>query len=811
MDAGKFLEQIVTDKFYNGQIVHKHTIAARKAKFGKLDKPLPARLQELLSKSGIGKLYTHQVEAVEALRKGDSVVVVTSTASGKTLCYNLPVLESLIADDRSKALYLFPTKALAQDQLRVIKRYGGEGGLDFQAGTYDGDTPGPLRRTLRDKAGVILTNPDMLHSGILPNHAKWAPFFSGLKFVVIDEIHTYRGVFGSHVANVISRLSRICEHYGASPVYAASSATIANPGKHAERLLGRKVRVISKDGSPRGRKQFLMWNPPNIDSAGMERRSANAEVADIVTKLVLDDVKTIAFVRARVVSEVITRYIREKLGEHRASMKDLVHPYRGGYLPEERREIERKLFEGELRAVISTNALELGIDVGELHASVITGYPGSIASTWQQAGRAGRGEDESLIFFLPYNTPLDQYLVRHPDYFFGRSPENAIIDPSNPHVLLGQMRAAAFELPLSAEEVVNMGEYAPAIAGLLEDEKELNYVKGSWYWRGHGYPSAGVNLRNISDNIYTIIDESDGNSVIGTIDEASAFQQVHPQAIYLHEAETYFVRDLDVGKKIAFIEKTNVDYYTQSITETQVKVDREEKNDMWRVSRIAFGDVSVTDLTFMFRKIKFGSRDSIGYGKCDLPPQVLETAGLWLQPPPEVMALVRKWGRVPSEGLLGLSNVLREVAPLFIMCDPMDIGTTVNSRSTGSPAVYLYDKYPGGLGFALKAYDLIEEILQAAHELIDTCECRRGCPSCVGSPIPPFTQLDPDTGGRGMIPDREAALVILHYLLEAEPYQPLPLEGGRGEDDIKRPEGKPLPVELEVKLRRSLLKKDHAR
>ena len=356
-----------------------------------------------------------------------------------------------------------------------------------------------------------------------------------------------------------------------------------------------------------------------------------------------------------------------------------------------------------------------------------------------------------------------------------------------------------------------MGEYAPSIAGLLEDENQLNFVKGSWYWRGQGYPSAGVNLRNISDNIYTIIDESDGNSVIGTIDEASAFQQVHPQAVYLHEAETYFVRELDVEKKIAFIEKTNVDYYTQSITETQVKVDREEKNGTWRVSRIAFGDVSVTDLTFMFRKIKFGSRDSIGYGKCDLPPQVLETAGLWLQPPPEAMALARKWGRVPSEGLLGLSNVLREVAPLFIMCDPMDIGTTVNSRSTGSPAVYLYDKYPGGLGFALKAYDIIEEILQAANELIETCQCGRGCPSCVGSPIPPHTQLDPDTGGRGMIPDREAALVILHYLLEEKPYTPLPPEEAGGGNEIERPEGKALPAELEEKLRMSLLKKNRAR
>ncbi len=807
MDVSKFLKKVTAEDFYHGQVVHKHAIPVRGARYGELTEPLPAELVRVLERDGIEKLYVHQVEAVSALRKGRDVVIVTSTASGKTLCYNIPVLERLAVDGESRALYLYPTKALAQDQLRVLKRYSGPDGLSFEAGTYDGDTPTSLRRKLRGEARILLTNPDMLHSGILPNHSKWAGFFSRLNFVVVDEIHTYRGIFGSHVANAMMRLQRICEHYGSRPVFAASSATIANPGEHAGKLLGRKMKVIKRDGAPRGRKQFLFWNPPTIDVGDMERRSSNIEAADLVTRLVLDDVQTIAFVRARVVSEVITRYTRDGLGERRARLRDTVYPYRGGYLPGERREIERKLFEGELKGVISTNALELGIDVGALQASIIVGYPGSIASAWQQAGRAGRGSEEALIIFIPYNTPLDQYLARNPDYFFGRNPENAIIDPGNPHILLGHIRAAAFELPLGAKEVEAMGEYAPAIAELLEEERELNYVKGRWYWRGRGYPSADVSLRNISPDIYTIIDEKEDNTVIGTIDGASAFQQVHPQAIYLHEAETYFVRDLDVDKKIAFVEKTNVDYYTQSITETQVKVDREEKSIDWRISRLAFGDVSVTDLTFMFRKIKFGSRDSIGYGKCDLPPQVLETQGLWIVPPAGVLALVRNWGRVPGEGLLGLSSVLREVVPLFVMCEPLDIGTTVNSRSTWGPAIYLYDKYPGGLGFSLKAYDLVEEIMQAALELITSCACKRGCPSCVGSPIPPFSQLDADVGGRGMIPDKEAALVILHHLLGMEPYTPLPSERKSGEEEIERPKGKPLPAELEVKLREGLRKK----
>ncbi len=808
MDVSKFLDKVKSDDFYGEQIVHMHTIPTRSARFGELKDPLPKELAEALGRSGIEKLYTHQVKAVESLRRGRDVVIVTSTASGKTLCYNVPVLESLLDDPGSRALYLYPTKALAQDQLRVLKRYSSEGGIPFEAGTYDGDTPSAQRRKLRDGARILLTNPDMLHSGILPNHAKWAPFFSRLRFVVVDEIHTYRGVFGSHVANVMRRLQRICRHYGSKPVFAASSATIANPGEHAERLLMRRMKVITRDGSPRGRKRFLLWNPPTMDIGDMERRSSNMEAADLVTRLVLDGVQTIAFVRARVVSEVITRYTREGLKGRRAALADSVHPYRGGYLPGERREIEKRLFEGDLRAVISTNALELGIDVGALHASVIVGYPGSIASVWQQAGRAGRGLEEALTIFIPYNMPLDQYLVKHPDYFFGKSPENAIIDPENPHVLLGHMRAAAFELPLEAGEVEEMGGYAPSIAELLEEERELNYVKGRYYWRGRGYPSAAVNMRNISPNSYTIIDETgDEKKVIGTIDEASAFQQVHPQAVYLHEAETFFVRDLDIEKKIAFVERSDVDYYTQSITETQVKVDSEEKSKEWGSSRVAFGDVSVTSLTFMFRKIKFGSRDSIGYGKCDLPPQVLETSGMWIEPAPEVLALVRKWGRVPGEGLLGLSNVMREVVPLFVMCDPLDIGTTVNSRSTGGPAVYIYDKYPGGLGFSLKSYDIVDEIMEASLDLIKACSCKGGCPSCVGSPIPPFSQLDPETGGKGMIPDKEAALVILHALLQKEPYKPPPPEHRRGEEEKERPKGKPLPVELEGKLRDELRRK----
>ena len=806
MKVDQFLTHLRSSNFYAGQLSHSERLPERKARFGRLEPGPHERVQRILQKEGIKQLYVHQAAAIENARAGRHVVVVTGTASGKTLCYNIPVIEKILENPDSCALYLYPTKALAQDQLRTLHRYQTiDVDLPLKTGTYDGDTPPTTRRKLKNEANVLLTNPDMLHSGILPNHGTWAHFFSRLKFVVIDEIHAYRGVFGSNVSHVLNRLNRICAHYGADPVYVCCSATIRNPQELAEKLTGKKMTLIADDGSPRGEKTFVFWNPPYLGDDRMERKSANVEAARVLAELVADDHQVIAFVRARVVSEVVTKYAKDFLDQMSPSRAKSVHSYRGGYLPEERRRIERALFSGELKAVVSTNALELGIDVGSLESALLVGYPGSISSTWQQAGRAGRGSEPSLALLIPHDSPIDQYMVRHPDYFFGRSPESAVIDARNPHVVIAHVRSAAYELPIAKQDWEFFGEYCGAILQILEEDHQLKRKGDKYYWAGGSYPSADMSLRNIGDNVFTIIEERADNRVIGTIDETSAYMQVYPQAIYMHAGETYFVNTLDIVKKIAFVEKIDTDYYTQSITEVKIKIEEEELKKPWRQSECCFGDLSVTTVTYMFKKIKFGSRDSLGFGALDLPPQTLLTTGMWLVPFEEVYKHVRKAGRVAREGLLGISNVIKEVIPIFSMCDVMDIGSAVDSSAANAPAIFVFDRFPGGLGFSLKGYDTIEEIMAACLELIDRCPCENGCPSCVGSPIPPFSQTDPDVTARGMIPDKSAAKSILHALLEKEPYVPSMSERegeeAAAEIDLALANSKKLPVPLEKRIR----------
>lgn len=808
MKVESFLTKLKSSGYYGGQIVHSEQLAERRGRFAPLDPPPPARIAHMLHEEGIRDLYLHQVKAIENVRAGKNVVVVTGTASGKTVCYNVPVLERILTDSDATALYLYPTKALAQDQLRTLHRYQRmDPELPLRTGTYDGDTPPATRRKLKNEANVLLTNPDMLHSGILPNHGSWAHFFSRLRFVVIDEIHTYRGVFGSNVSHVLNRLNRICRHYGADPAFVCCSATIRNPAELAEKLTGRPMVLLDEDGSPRGAKTFVFWNPPLIGDDRMERKSANVEAARVLSELVAEDHQVITFVRARVVSEVVTRYAKDALDRMSPSRAKAVKAYRGGYLPEERRRIEQALFSGELQAVVSTNALELGIDVGGLESALLVGYPGSIASTWQQAGRAGRGKEPSLVMLVPHDSPIDQYMVQHPDYFFGRSPENAVIDEKNPHVVLSQLRSAAFELPIAASDWEYFGEYCGAILKILEEDHQLKRKLDKYYWAGGSYPAADVSLRNIGDSVYTIIEVGADNRVIGTIDEAGAHMQVHPEAIYMHAGETYFVRSLDLEKKIAFVEKIDTDYYTQSLTEVKIKIEEEELEKKWNRSEVHYGDLSVTQVTYMFKKIKFGSRDSLGFGALDLPPQTLLTSGTWLIPLEEVYVHVRNSGRVPREGLLGISNVIKEVIPLYAMCDTMDIGASVDSSAANAPAIFVYDRFPGGLGFAHKTYEMLPEIVGACLQLIDGCRCERGCPSCVGSPIPPFSQLDPDVNSRGLIPDKEAAKSILHVLLGREDYLPSrsdrdpAAEAAAAEIDVALREAKKLPMTLERKLR----------
>jgi len=817
-DAAQFLHELESGRHYRGQISRHAEIPARAAQYQRLSSPLPAPLQNALDHLGIPQLYTHQAQAVEAARNGESFVVVTGTASGKTLCYNLPILENRLNEIGAKALYLYPTKALAQDQLRGLLRLQTAGDINFGCGTYDGDTPSSARASLRDRASFILTNPDMLHAGILPSHSKWAHFFEKLRFVVIDEVHTYRGIFGSNVANVLRRLKRVCAHYGSSPQFLCASATLANPAELAEKLCGVAMKAIEDDGAPRGPKSFILWNPPLLkdeggrmkDEKGAEspssilppsslpfRRSPNSEAMHLLSSLMRNGVPTIAFVRARVVAELLLRYTQDELARRAPRLVDSVRAYRGGYLASERRAIEKQLFDGELLGVIATSALELGIDVGGLDACLLVGYPGSIASTWQRAGRAGRSQSPSLAILIASDSPIDQYLMNHPDYLLGRSPEHAVIDADNAYILAKHLRCAAAELPVSLGEARAISEFAPALLQLLEEEKQLRRAGNAWYWARAGSPSRDVSLRNIGDNTYTIMD-ADRNAVIGTVDESFAFQAVHTGAIYLHEADTYFIEKLDLEKHTAWARRTESDYFTQAVSEAQIRIEETDETKSWRTSQVGLGAVNVEITIGTFKKVKFGSLDSLGYGKLDLPPQSLQTSALWISPPPEALRQLRECGRVALEGMLGVANAAVGVMPLRVMCDPQDIGAVVDSSQLGTPALFLYDKYPGGLGLAQRGFDLIEPILSAALEMISECPCEDGCPSCVGSASKSYTFYDAGGEAHARIPDKEAALVVLHEMLELAPYMP------RGAKETVVEPIPQLPAALESKVRRQL-------
>jgi DEAD/DEAH box helicase domain-containing protein len=728
---------------------------------------------------GIEHLYSHQVAAIEEIRAGHNVVIVTGTASGKTLCYNIPVAEMLAEDPLATALYLFPTKALTQDQLRSIGKFESkEAGINFLAGTYDGDTPQNLRRKIRDNGNVLLTNPDMLHQGILPQHIRWNRFFSHLKYIVIDELHAYRGVFGSNLANVIRRLHRICAHYGSNPQFICCSATIANPREHAESITGRAMSIVDDDGSPRGGKKFVLWNPPEIETAakgipgqwrvGGDRRSSLGEAVGLMAKLVEEGVQTITFVRTRLASELVFRDTRERLKHISRKLADSVHAYRGGYLAEDRREIERRLVNKEILGVASTNALELGIDIGSLDACIIVGYPGAIASLWQQAGRAGRGKDESLVILIAQNAPIDQYLMAHSDYLFAQNPEQAVVDPDNPHITIGHVKCAIHELPLSDEEAKIFGEFAPMLLELMDEDKLVKHINDRWYWSHVQYPAAEVSLRNISGPVYTIQDEADGYKVIGTLDEISALSQLFTHAVYLHGAETYFVNKLDIEEKVAFVERRDLDYYTQSVQVSQIRIDEAEEDRVWRGGLLGFGDVTVTTCTPMFKKIKFHSRDSLGFEQLELPAQTLETVAYWFAPPQEIVSEMIRKQFIVAEALVGVANVLLEIAPIFVMCDTQDIGTVVDAACLGRDALFFHDKYPGGMGYARRCLDDIEEMMQTAYTVISECSCKDGCPSCVGSAVPNSAMTDIDSIVRGRIPDKAAAKMLLKMVLGKE-------------------------------------------
>ncbi|RDU36391.1 ATP-dependent helicase [Neobacillus piezotolerans] len=726
----EMLEKLKLDGEYKENIVHWHTIEEKPAKTARLPENMNPFLKDALMKRGIGELYTHQRTAFEKARAGKNIVAVTPTASGKTLCYNLPVLETIINDPNARALYMFPTKALAQDQKSEINELIQEAGLDINSYTYDGDTPANIRQRVRKAGHVVITNPDMLHSAILPHHTKWVSLFENLKFVVIDELHTYRGVFGSHVANVIRRLKRICNYYGSDPVFICTSATIANPVELAESLTETKMELIDNNGAPTGRKHFVFYNPPIVNKPLNIRRSATLEVRRIAGELLKNKIQTIVFARSRVRVEIILTYLQE-LVKNQLGPKSIMG-YRGGYLPAERRRIEKGLRSGDIYGVVSTNALELGVDIGQLQVCIMTGYPGTISSAWQQAGRAGRRHGEALVIMVASSSPLDQYVIQHPDYFFNKSPETARINPDNLIILIDHLKCAAYELPFKKGEAFGRYETEELLEYLTE-ERVLYRNGDKWYWMNDSFPAHNISLRSASQENVIIIDQSDvaNVKVIGEMDTFSAMTLLHDEAIYLHQGIQYQVEKLDWDEKKAFVREVDVDYFTDANLAVQLKVLEVDRISERKEAEIGYGDVSVRAMATIFKKIKFETHDNIGSGPIFLPEAELHTNAAWISlgETHDGMGQDRL-----EQGLIGAAHALSHIAPLFVMADPQDIHVVpqVKADHNEKPTIFFYDRYPGGIGLSDKIYSGIGTVLEEASSMIGNCKCESGCPSCIG-------------------------------------------------------------------------------
>jgi DEAD/DEAH box helicase domain-containing protein len=738
------------------------------------------RLIASLAARGIRQLYTHQAQAFSHVLAGRHVVTITPTASGKTLCYNAPVLNAIVKDASTRALYLFPTKALAQDQLAELhvlsELVARDSDLEIGVFTYDGDTPSDARRAIRGKAHVVLSNPDMLHAGILPHHPRWAKLFENLRFVIIDELHAYRGVFGSHLANILRRLQRVCRHYGSDPVFICSSATIANPRELAEGLTGKPFELVDESGAPRGEKFFLFVNPPVVNAALGIRRSYLAEARRVALEFLKHPLQLILFAQSRLAVELLTTYLKDAF-QGPPGAADVIRGYRGGYLPNRRREIERGLREGEVRAVVSTNALELGIDIGALDASVMAGYPGTIAATWQRAGRAGRRTTRSAAVLVASSTPIDQFVIRNPSYFFDASPEHALINPDNLHILLDHVKCAAFELPFSDQAISENEAFGrenlQEILAVLGEEGFVHRADGQWNWTNESYPADAVSLRSVSSDNFVVVDVTHDERVIGETDFTSGPSTLHEKAIYIVEGQLFQVERLDFEGRKAFVRAVDCDYYTDAITYTKVTIletfgaeGPAEAGHYGSVSSVrlqpdagsaaaikSHGEVHVVSRVVGFKKIKFYTNENVGSGDLDLPEQQMHTTAYWLTIPSSLMAALPFGGDDRRDGVVGLAFAMRNIAQLLLMCDGHDIGVSIDggtlaraprtkTKTGGSgdvpdvlgsePNIFIYDNYPGGIGFSRPLYDMHLWLLERTRELIDACPCDSGCPSCVG-------------------------------------------------------------------------------
>ncbi|WP_144679445.1 DEAD/DEAH box helicase [Bacillus sp. FSL W7-1034] len=726
----KTMNELIEDLKKDEQIEHWHEIEAKPALTSSIPERVNDRLKVALEKRGVSELYIHQKEAFERVMDGENVVTVTPTASGKTLCYNLPVLQSIAEDQTSRSLYLFPTKALAQDQKSELNEIIHEMDVPIHSETYDGDTSSAIRQRVRQAGHIVITNPDMLHSAILPHHTKWVSLFENLKYIVIDELHTYRGVFGSHVANVIRRLKRICAFYGSDPTFICTSATIANPKELAEQLTGSKVHLIERNGAPSGKKNFVFYNPPVVNKPLNIRQSAATVVNQLAKTFLKEKIQTIVFARSRVRVEVILSHIQELVKKEIGPKS--IRGYRGGYLPKERRMIEKGLREGDILGVVSTNALELGVDIGQLKVCIMTGYPGSVASTWQQAGRAGRRHEEALIIMVASSSPLDQYIVRHPEYFFNRPPESARINPENLIILVDHLKCASYELPFREDEQFG-GMEVEEILQYLHEEGVLHFSGNRYYWSDQSFPAHGISLRSASQENVVIVDQSDVANVriIGEMDRFSAMTLLHDEAIYLHEGVQYQVEKLDYEHLKAYVKQVDVEYYTDANLAVQLKVLEIDQTTEKEAVSVHYGDVTVNAMPTIFKKIRLSTGENIGSGPIHLPEEEIHTSAAWF----ELHEAERTFEEKTLEQLLlGIANVLQHIVPAFVMCDRSDIHviSQIKAAHTGKPTVFLYDHYPGGIGLSKEVQARFDEIARAATQLIERCSCENGCPSCIG-------------------------------------------------------------------------------
>jgi len=766
--AAELLKNIRARRFYRDQIVHVERLRPQRAWYSDLQRPLPRQLARAVRQAGVKQFYVHQAQAIDAIRSGKHVIVATSTASGKTLIYNLPVIERCFQDLRARALYLFPTKALAQDQLRALGQLLENDELArIRVGVYDGDTPRSARSSLRRRAAILLTNPDMLHLGILPNHHLWNSFFKNLRYVVLDEAHVYRGVFGSQVGCVLRRLRRVCALYGSEPQFVACSATIANPAEHLETLTGLRPEVFDQDGSPQAQRTFVLWNPPLVDKASGARRSAHTEAAQLFTALVQNGVRNLTFARTRRGAELILRYAQEALTAGTPELVARVAAYRGGYLAEERRALEQALFSGQLVGLTTTSALELGIDVGHLDAAVLVGYPGTIASMWQQAGRAGRGDGEALNIMVGLNNPLDQYFMAHPRDLFSRSHEAARCDPSNVYVLMQHLACAAYESPLRPQDQElfslaaerGMGEQSYVDAMIeLEESGQLEYRDDRWVYRSRRYPAQGVGLRSAGSQRVVIVDTAHEDRVLEEIDATTAYTRAHPGAIYLHQGISYLISELNLRDGVALAKEVDVGYYTQPRQIDDMQIIQSIRHRQFDASVAFLGRVRVTSQVVGFARKKVFSDEVLSQEPLDLRPQVFETTGVWWDVPTALGDEVMRRGKDLLGGLHAVEHACIGMLPLLAMCDRMDLGgvSTARHADTEGALVCVYDAYPGGVGLAERGFEVLEEWWQTTLEAIRACPCRAGCPSCIHSP---------KCGNNNEPLDKEAAVMLLEGLL----------------------------------------------